>query len=607
MPSYKNFQNDRVKNADNVNVFKRPKEIVTAHQMDEKRVNNIIDWCTFYRRNIHFFVSHYLGIRLYFFQIIWIYLMAVSDSFVAIASRADGKTWLLAVFACAKAILYPRSEIVVCSSTKEQAGLVVSDKITSLANDHPNLAREISNITTNMNKWQVDFHNGSVIRVVASRDSSRGRRSTFTIYEEFRLIDKLVVDAVIRPFSYIRQAPYLNLPEYASVPGLKEEPKEVFISSAYHKGLWWYDETKKNLAMMLKGEKCGVICLDYSLSILHNIKTAAQIKREKSKMDEITALEEYDNIPWGESTNAYFKLSMFEKARNIDKSFYPQRNDNYNPKKNPYGIPKQDDEIRILSCDIASRGGKANDLSVSSCIRLLPTHKGYKRELVYMESFSGKNSTLQALRIKQLWWDFEADYVVLDVATMGLSVYEQLGVVTHDPERDCDYPAMTSMTHSSLDAAKYEELLTHTSALNAVQVIYPISADAKMNSLIAVELRDKLQRKMIDMLVKDTDAETFLLQTNKEFADSKTEPDVRASFLQSYVQINLLVNECINLEMTLVGGNVKLETATSTARKDRYSSLSYGNYFASMLDQALLQEEDTGSDWEAIMGLTHGF
>ena len=47
-----------------------------------------------------------------------------------------------------------------------------------------------------MNKWQVDFHNGSVIRVVASRDISRGKRSTFTIYEEFRLIDKEVLDAV---------------------------------------------------------------------------------------------------------------------------------------------------------------------------------------------------------------------------------------------------------------------------------------------------------------------------------------------------------------------------------------------------------------------------
>ena len=69
----------------------------------------------------------------------------------------------------------------------------------------------------------------------------------------------------------------------------------------------------------------------------------------------------------------------------------------------------------------------------------------------------------------------------------------------------------------------------------------------------------------------------------------------------------LIVNECINLEMAIIGGNKKLETATSTARKDRYSSLAYGNFFASLLDQDLLQEQDTGDDWTAVMGLTYGF
>ena len=55
--------------------------------------------------------------------------MATRDSFVAIASRASAKTWLVAVLACGRAILYPLSEIVVVSSTKEQAGLIIEDKI----------------------------------------------------------------------------------------------------------------------------------------------------------------------------------------------------------------------------------------------------------------------------------------------------------------------------------------------------------------------------------------------------------------------------------------------------------------------------------------------
>jgi hypothetical protein len=112
---------------------------------------------------------------------------------------------------------------------------------------------------------------------------------------------------------------------------------------------------------------------------------------------------------------------MFERARNIKTAFYPQRFETYNPKKNPYGIAKTDGEIRLISCDVATRAGKKNDLSINACIRLLPTHKGYSRELVHIESYSGMNSVLQGIRIKQLFYDFESDYIVLDIANAGIN------------------------------------------------------------------------------------------------------------------------------------------------------------------------------------------
>jgi hypothetical protein len=180
LPSYKNFKNSYRRRTEENDIFKNPKQMVHSEDVDESRKNRLKEWITFYRRNVHRFVEHYFGIILYPYQILWLYEMSVCDSYVSICSRAVGKTWLLAVLVCARAILYPNSEIVVVSSTKEQAGIIVSDKITNLYNNYPNLAREISNITTNMNKWQVDFHNGSVIRIVASRDSARGKQ-IFTI------------------------------------------------------------------------------------------------------------------------------------------------------------------------------------------------------------------------------------------------------------------------------------------------------------------------------------------------------------------------------------------------------------------------------------------
>ena len=49
--------------------------IAKEQSMAEKQEENLIDWCTFYRRNIHRFVEHYFGIQLHLYQKIMIYLM----------------------------------------------------------------------------------------------------------------------------------------------------------------------------------------------------------------------------------------------------------------------------------------------------------------------------------------------------------------------------------------------------------------------------------------------------------------------------------------------------------------------------------------------------
>jgi len=601
MSSYKNFKNQKRRDAEGQDIFKRPKSMIKELDMSRAKREKLIDWITFYRRNMHRFIEHYFGIKLHPYQVLLVYLMSVSDSFVAICSRATGKTWLVGVFVCAKAILYPNSEIVVVSSTKQQAGIIVSDKITSLRNDYPNLAREIKKLTDNMNKWQVDFYNGSVIKIVASRDSSRGKRATFILYEEFRLIEKKILDAVIRPFAYIRQVPYLKNPKYAH---LGEEPKEIFISSAYRKYLWWFDETKKNIISMLKGENSGFIAIDYAVSIRHHIKTARQIKNEISKMDEITAQEEYFNIPFGENSDAYFKLQMFDRARTIKKAFYPQRAETYNFKKNPYSIKKVDGEIRLISCDVAQKAGEKNDLSASSCLRLMPTRKGYTIDLVYMETFSGVDSISQSIRIKQLYYAFDADILVLDVGTGGggLPMYDQLGQITTDPESGIEWPAWTIVPDQTISNDNYEQLSRRTLGVGAIQNIYPISATVKLNSFMAVQMRDKLQKRMFRFLVDEMSADDYLLKSSykKEYLD-QNDSMAKAWFLAPYVQTSLLINECINLSMSVSIGNIKLVEAPGS-RKDRFSSLLYGTYYASILDQELLKE-DIYDPTEEIMSL----
>jgi len=542
-------------------------------------------------------------VELYWYQVLWIYFMSICESFVTIASRASAKSWLIALLAYARGTLYPNSEIVIVASSMKQAA-VIFGKMARLKDDYPNIAREIQDFSDTQNNCRCVLHNGTTIKVVACQESGRGERSTFTIGEEFRIMDKQKFDSIVKPFAYARQTPYLKDPKYSSEKVLIEEPRQILISSAYHKGLWWYKETLDTIKMMLEGKDAGFIAFDYLIAIKHNIKTKKAIARDRATMDAITFLEEYENIPFGENSNAYFKLDMFRKNRKLKKAFYPLRKDNYDKKKNPNGMNHIEGEIRVISVDINTRKGKKNDATIISCIRGLPTAKGYEREYVYMEQHQGEHTAIQALRIKQIYKDFDADYIVLDLQNAGIAIFERLAVVTKDEERGEEYEAFTVFEHKSLEKKLIEELQEKTFAINAKPIIYPILASAKDNNNIAVDFRDKLQRNMCSFLIDENDAEDYLNLKNKEFLKTQ-DIYLKVWYLHPYKQFSEMVNETINLEYSMVSGNVKLETV-GTARKDRYTSCSYGGYFISLLDQDLLKEINT-QDFSQYMIIPEGF
>jgi hypothetical protein len=591
---------DQTRRSRSQNQFLRPKTMVKEKELSLEKKKRLINWITFYRLNTHRFIQHYFGVKLYPFQILWVWAMGVKDSFFTVASRSVGKSWLIGLYAVARCVLYPNSSVVIVSSTMGQAAIIIGEKIQGLYNDYPNIAREISSIVSGLNKHEVVFYNGSTIRVVASRETARGRRSTFTIVEESRLVDKAILDDVIRPFSYIRPTPYNKDPKFAYIA--PEESKEMHITSAHYTSGWWYRETLIAIKNMVAGKNVGFFATDYLTAIHHRIKTPTQIEKDKELMNELSFQLEYLNIPIGESGDAYFKLKMLQKNRVLKKAFYPVKKEDYGSnKKIASTMPKGNDEIRVLSIDMATRSGKENDLTIMSCIKLVPTNKGYERELVYMESFSGKNTILQALRVKQLWFDFETDYLVLDLLNAGISLYDMLGAITKDDERGVEYPAMTVMPHKSLEDKLYNELYERTTGLNALQIIYPIIGSAPLNSKIAVDMRDKLQKKMFSFLVDENMADEFLAKSIKGYMDAE-DSVTKANALAPYVQTSLLISECINLSMVLSAGNIKL-VEPDGGRKDRYSSLSYGNWFVSLLDVDLLKEtEGDSNEWFNVTG-----
>ncbi len=429
-------------------------------------------------------------------------------------------------------------------------------------------------------------------------------RSHITVLEERRLIETIIIDSIIRPFLVSRQPPYMKNPKYSSIEELREEPQEIIITSAHYKTYEWYAETKKFIRQMANGSpdvKC--IFLDYHISLHHGIKTKKQMQREKDTLDSITFLMEYGNIPYGSSSLSFYKLGLFD--RSIKRSWRPIRDEVYiTTHKNNYDIPKSGDEMRIVSVDVAMRAGSTNDNTVISCARLLPSKKGWLTEIVYMESHNGKNTNLQALRIKQIYEEFLGDVLVLDLQNAGISVFDALTAITKDEMRGIEYPAYTVMNSALIDTKVYDELTGRTLGQGAIQCIFPISANAPLNSLIAVRFRERLKKKLITFLIDDNSEEEFLIKSgNKDILD-QDDTGVRAYLLQAHLQTSLLINESIALEVAPAQGLVKL-VEPSGARKDRYTSVSYLNYYVSLMDTDLLK--DRNSEWddiEAFLGVS---
>ena len=578
----------------------------SEHWLSNK--NNLLkfyEWNTFFRENLDMYAEIYFGFALYPYQHLELYELNKNTLIDITGSRATAKTYIIAIFAVCKASLYPNSKIVICSATKGQSKLVVSEKIKNeLMSQSPMLCREIKSIKDNQNDVIVYFRNGSTIKVLPSSENARGNRSTVTIYEENRMIDKFIIDSVISPFAIIRPVPYLKYEEYAD---LVEEPTEVYISSAWYASHWMNTLIQDTYKAMLKGEKQCVIGLDYSVSLKHKIKTKNQILKDKRKFDPITFRIEYNNEMIKENTSAFFTYKMFTDNQRNKKPLYPRFDvDVLSRRKNPYSVSKQQGEIRILSCDMAFAEGKHNDNSIFTCMRLIPESttytvqseggtskeisQGYRKIVSYIESIQGGDITKQAIRIKQLYEDLSCDYVVLDTRNGGLACYDLLAKVMYDESRDKEYQPWVCINDDSI--------ANRIKTIGALPVLFAINASQKLNSEIANEMRIALTNNMIDFLIPFNEAVESTLTKIPEYM-SAIDVDTQLFYEQPYLETQELINECVELtyERKEQTGLIVISEQGAN-RKDRYTSVSYGVHFASLLEQDLLSDN---SDYETFV------
>lgn len=533
-----------------------------------------------------------MHIRLKLFQKILIAMMFYSTTFVFIAARGLGKTFLSAVYCCARCILYPGTRVCIASSVRSQAITVLEKIILELKPRSPELCSEIDEKETQINgtKAIIVFKNGSSIKVVTARDTSRGNRCNVLLLDEFRLVPKAVVDTVLKKFLTLRR-----MPEYSELTDEerkaeydKEKNLTMYLSSAYFKSSWAFTKCVDTFKAMLDDRRKQFVCsFPYQLSLLEGLLDREHVEDEMSESDfsEVKWSMEMGAIFYGSAEGAFFDFDTVQKNRVLQ---YPMLPDRLAAKvgnsAKVHIAPKQNGEIRILSADIALMSSKKHDNDATAIFlnAMTPTKSGrHACNIVYTATCEGWHTDDQALYIRKMFDEYSCDYLVLDCQGVGMGIYDALAREIVDSSTGEIYPALSCIN----DKAMADRCADPT----AKKVIWSVKAGAQFNSDCALLLREGFRSGRIRLLQTEYDAETSL-SAIKGYNTLTTSEQLQLQL--PYINTTLLVDELVKLEHEEVGGKIRVHEKTG-ARKDRYSSLSYNYYVAVQLEAKAAKKKAT--------------
>lgn len=545
----------------------------------DRIMNGVNVWAAFYRANPHRFARDYLNLKLDRFQQIILCMMFRFSNVVYLASRGGGKSFLIAIFCVIHCILYPETRICLASKTRKQATEII-DKIREILMPRSaNLRLEIEEVQVNQANAFVSFRNDSRIVVVTAADSARHNRATVLVVDEFRMVDKNIIDTVLRKFLTSQRHPaFLDKPEYKDYP--KEQTKELYASSCWYESHWSYELVRSYVVNMIRGRSYFCCAMPYQLAIKEGRldKTKVEDEMSETTFNAITFQMEMEALFFGQSSGGLYNFDEIDRNRVIKYPFYPKFAGHKIADKRLYIPPKIPGEVRVLSADIALMSSTKNKNDATSIFinQMLPTSNNrFVNNIVYADNNEGLRTDAQALVIRKLFEDYDCDYLVLDTKGLGLGVSDALMADIYDQE--------SGTTYGALSCCNNDELAKRCLVPDAPKVIWSVQGTQEFNSQCALGLREALKQGSVRLLTSEFAAEDSLGELR---GYDNLSPADALNLKLPYIHTSLLINELIKLEYE-VRNNVIRVKEKAGMRKDRYSSLSYNIHVAKIIERDL--------------------
>ena len=500
--------------------------------------------------------------KFYFYQRVFLRTVMRYQYVYAVFPRAYSKSFLTVMAMVIRCILFPDAHLFVTSGGKEQGASILSSKVAEICRLIPAFNKEIDwrRGKTQVGKDTVKyvFKNGSTLDNLAARETSRGQRRHGGVMEECVGIDDDTLREVIIPVMAVsRRAKNGEVNE--------DEPlnkSQVYITTAGYKGTYPYDRLIGMLVrMVMQPERCMVLGGTWRTPVVVGLQSKTFIKdqKEEGTYNEASFEREYESIWSGSTEGAFFNVDVFDRNRVLKQ---PEYEASGRSNKQAY---------YILSVDV----GRKSDNTVICVFKVSPQPQGAAiKTLVNLFVFEDMHLEDQAIKIKKLFYKYNARRVVLDANGLGIGLVDLMVKPQVDPDTNEIIPDFGVYGGTQDDAVQeYKKYRTDNTEQDAM---YLIKANAPINTEAHSNARSQLSSGKVKMLIDERAAKAKLMGT--KMGQNMT-PEERGAYLQPFTLTTILKEEMLNLREENEGVNIILKQANRGIRKDKFSAFEYGLYY----------------------------
>lgn len=515
--------------------------------------------------------------KLYFYQRIFLRAAMRHKYIYAVFPRAYSKSFLSMMVLMCRAILYPRCKLFITSGGKEQAAGIVKEKVQEICTLIPAFQKEIDwrrgQTLEGKDYVKYVFKNGSYFDNIAARESSRGKRRHGGLIEECVGVDGDILSQVIIPTMNISRM----CMDGTTQPDETLNKSQIYITTAGYKNTFPYDKLIQLLVWeIVKPQQSIIMGGTYRIPVLMKLLDANFIKDLKmdGTFNESSFDREYESKWSGTVEDAFFNAEIFDRNRILNQPEYEASG--RNSKLASY----------VLAVDIGRKGCD----SVICVFKVTPQSQGGSiKSLVNLYTLSDEHFEDQTIKLKKLYYKYNADRIVIDGNGLGIGLIDYMVKTQIDPETNEIFPDFGVVNDDDLFYKKYK---TSNTVLDAM---YIIKANAPLNTEAHAIAKSQLASGKVKFLIDERVAKNKLLAKKK---GQTMTPEQRAEELKPFTLTSILKEEMMNLREETEGVNIILKQANKSIRKDKFSAFEYGLYYLKLEeDKKKKRKKFNAKDW----------